>query len=192
MSLTLITAPAIEPLTLADAKAHARVSVTDDDALITAFIQAARERCENMLGRALITQTWEKVLDQFPTAIQLSWPPIQSIVSVKYIDANGAQQTLAPANYVLDNAAEPGWLVPAINATWPDTQDVINAVRVQYKTGYGDTAASIPESIKAWLKVTISTLYENREHLIVGQSPAVLPGRHIDGLLDRYTILQLF
>ena len=111
MSLTLITAPAIEPLTLADAKAHARVSVTDDDALITAFIQAARERCENMLGRALITQTWEKVLDQFPTAIQLSWPPIQSIVSVKYIDANGAQQTLAPANYVLDNAAEPGWLV---------------------------------------------------------------------------------
>ena len=58
MSLQLITPPAIEPVTLAEAKAHLKVDTTDDDTLITSLIAAARARAEWHTRRAFITQGW--------------------------------------------------------------------------------------------------------------------------------------
>src|SRR5882672_4533712 len=107
MSRKLITGPAAEPLLLAETKTHSRISTVSEDALIGAMIAAAREEVENELGRALITQTWEKYLDAFPDAIELFYPPVQSIVSVKYNDSNGALQTLDPSQYMLDDKQEP-------------------------------------------------------------------------------------
>lgn len=62
----LITAPAIEPVTLTQAKAHLRVDFADDDTLITTLIIVARQAVEEFLGRALITQTWQVFYDKFP------------------------------------------------------------------------------------------------------------------------------
>ena len=41
MPLQLITPPAIEPVTLDEARAHLKVDTADDDTLITALIAAA-------------------------------------------------------------------------------------------------------------------------------------------------------
>ena len=82
MALIRIAAPASEPLALADAKAHCRVDHTDDDALITALIVAAREQAEHETGRALVTQTWELVHDAFPEAFVLRKPPVASVTSI--------------------------------------------------------------------------------------------------------------
>ena len=68
MTLKLITAPAAEPVLLADAKLHLRVDHIADDDLITSLITAAREAAEHLTGRALITQTWERVLGAFPSS----------------------------------------------------------------------------------------------------------------------------
>lgn len=188
MPLTLITAPESEPVTLAEAKAHMRVTHDDEDTLITALIAAAREACEQKLGRALITQTWEKVLDAFPeNEIRLPWPPLISITSVKYIDTSGAQQTLAADVYTIDADSEPGWLLLADGETWPETLDVANAVRVRYSAGYG-AAGAVPQSIKAWLLLKIAELYEHRE--ASSEKPASAHG-FVDGLLDRYRILEI-
>jgi hypothetical protein len=66
MPSVLLTAPSVEPVSLAEAKAHLRVDVTDDDALITALITAARQSAEHKTRRSLCTQQWSLVLDQFP------------------------------------------------------------------------------------------------------------------------------
>ena len=68
MSLVIITPPATEPITLTEAKAQCRVDGTAEDALLTIYIQAAREQCERLIGRKLITQTVEQRLDAFPDA----------------------------------------------------------------------------------------------------------------------------
>ncbi len=66
MPSVLVTAPTEEPVSLAEAKLHLRVDYSNDDVLIGALITAARQHAENDTRRALVTQTWRQVLDQFP------------------------------------------------------------------------------------------------------------------------------
>lgn len=186
MSLKLITAPSLEPITLAEAQAHCRVDAGADDALLAIYIQAAREQAEGLLFSALISQTWEQTLDAFPADgdIKLLKPPVQSITSVTYIDSAGDLQTMANDAYVLDAATSPGWLLPADGTEWPATDDVINAVTIRFVAGFGATAADVPANIRAWLLLTIAQLYDQRAAADASGKVAALPGRFVDGLLD--------
>jgi len=73
---------------------------------------------------------------------------VQSITSLKYIDTDGAEQTIDAADYVLDNFASPGWVLPTYDTSWPDTRAVANAVRLQIVCGYGDAGSDVPEPIR--------------------------------------------
>jgi hypothetical protein len=63
-SLKLITPPATEPVSLADAYDYARVT-TPDDALMSSLITAAREYAETYTRRQFVTATWLYALDAF-------------------------------------------------------------------------------------------------------------------------------
>jgi uncharacterized phiE125 gp8 family phage protein len=179
MSLTLITAPTVTPLSLAEAKAHLRVSHSDDDAIIQLYIQAATDYVDGksgFLGRALVTQVWQLTLDAFPEdEIKIPLPPLQNIVSVDYDDAAGASQNVSALNFDVDSDSEPGWIVPHASFTWPTTLDAINSVRIQFTAGYlpnsdspPNYAANVPFNVKAGLLLIIGTLYENREDNVAG------------------------
>ena len=181
--------PLAEPITLAEALTHLR-EVGDggaNDAYITSIITVARTACEGRTERSLITTPWLLKLDGFPDAIELASPPLIAVQSVQYLDDLGALQTLDPADYVVDTQSEPGYLVPAPEATWPTTQaGAINTVRVAYTAGYGPTGASVPAPLRHWILLAITELYETRN----GSSdrPQV---RHdfADGLLNEFRIL---
>lgn len=188
MPMVRITAPATEPVTLAEAKMHCRVDGTDEDALISALIIMAREQAEFKTGRSLITQTWELVLDAFPSRFTLRNAPIQSITSVKYLDSTGVEQTLSSGDYLLDKDSEPGHVSLAYGKNWPVVYPVSNAVRVRFVAGYGN-ASNVPQSIKSWMLLTIGSLYAQRETIIPG-TVANLPRTLWDGLLDPYRLLE--
>ena len=179
--------PTVEPVTLAEAKTHLRITSTDDDTWITAAITAAREDAEAMTRRALITQTWALALDEFPDAIQLSPARVLGISSVTYYDEDGVQQTLAGTSYDLDNYSEPAWLVPAAGYSWPSTLEKVNCVIVTYTCGYGASAASVPEPYKMWIKMRVAAMNENREQLAAGDAPEAVTA--LDGLLDRFRVM---
>lgn len=189
MSLVIITPPATEPITLTEAKAQCRVDGTAEDALLTIYIQSAREQCEQRIGRKLITQTVEQRLDAFPDGeIQLEAVPVVSITSVKYDDGDGVEQTLAGSAYVLDSAAYPGgWLQPAVDTEWPLTIDYTNCVRVRYVAGFG-AASDVPAPIKAWLLVTVAAMYEQRAAVDASGRASALPERFADRLLDAWKV----
>ncbi len=180
MALKLITPPATYPITLAEAKAQIREVATDFDDEITAFIKAATAHAEEFTGRAFIDQTWELTYDAFPAnELQIPKPPLIEVVSVKYDDANGDEQTLDGSLYVVDAQSEPAWLVPADNL-WPTPFDGINSVRIRFRAGYLDTASSpqvenVPWDIKAAIKLFVGSLYANREHMVIGQTVVLMP-----------------
>jgi len=189
MTLKLISGPSAEPISLADAKAHLRVDADGEDALIGLLIGSARQAAEHQLGRALIAQTWELVLDAFPAAeIEIPAAGVSAITSVKYLDSTGAEQTLDSAAYVLDAESTPAYLLPAAGYSWPSTADAVNTVRVRFTAGFGATAADVPAAIRHWMLLHIGSGYANRESVAAGVSVAELPGRYHASLLDPYRV----
>lgn len=188
MGIKLITGPSVEPVTLAEAKAHARILTSDEDSLITSLIVAARRMAERRTGRAFITQTWELALDAFPEDIELPLPPAQSIDSVKYLDINGVQQTLSSTEYLLDTYSEPAWLTVAYGKSWPATYEVPNAVKIRWLAGYGDTASAVPQELRQWILSQVAYWYAQRESVSIGGIVNLMP--YNEALLDSYTAVS--
>jgi uncharacterized phiE125 gp8 family phage protein len=186
MALRMIVAPAVQPLTLEEVKQHLRVDYTDSDSIISAYIEAATSYVEgehSFTGRALVTQTWELVIDHFPVhEIKIPLPPLQSIDSIKYDDTAGDEQTLATTQYYVDDVSEPAWVVPIVGG-WPTAVlDAINSVRIRFTAGYPATTDSppdlrgnIPSAIKQAMLLHIGSFHEHREEQIVGLTTMQLP-----------------
>ncbi|MEI6317420.1 MAG: head-tail connector protein [Pseudomonadota bacterium] len=182
-SLDLITAPAVEPVSLDEAKAHCRVTASTDDTYITALVKAARRMCERGTGRLLVTQTWDVVLDRFPSGPTWKLPvsPVQSITHIKYYDGAGTQQTWSSAQYQLLKSSHAPSIALLPGYSWPSVQiDRAMPIEIRCVCGYG-LAPAVPEDLKQWILVMVSGLYEKREPVQEGSLSEV---KFLDGLLD--------
>lgn len=160
---------------------------TTADPLLTMLIGQAREDVE-VNGVRLITQTWERVYDAFPSnELKLGLLPIQSIESVKYYDSAGVLQTLGVAAYTFDNTL-PGWLLPAYGTSWPSTYAVSNAVIVRFVAGFGDAGSDVPFKIRSWISSRVKLFYDYPD----GMAPTnVQRLPFVDELLNEHRILQI-
>lgn len=192
MPLVLQTAPTTEPVTTAEAKTHLRVTTSDDDTYIGTLITVARRHVETITGRALINQTWDYFLDNFPPGdkIVIPLPRLSSVTSVKYTDKDNVQTTFAASKYIVDTNNEPGQIVLAYGESWPTfTPKPINAVEIRFVAGYGSGAANVPEGIKQAMLLLIAHWYENREPVNIGNIVTEIP-ETINALLWPYRIMQ--
>lgn len=186
MVTRLITPPQQEPVSLEEVKLQLRIDHIDDDDMITGLIAAARERCEHILGRSIMHQTWERVIDGIPGAeIKLEHPPLIQVDSVKYLDYGGQQQTFASDQYRVDVDNEPGRIALAPGCYWPSILDVPNAVRVRYQAGY-ESKEAVPAGIKNWIKLAVRALYDG-----CGVDGIDASMQQFDALLDRCRIWRL-
>ena len=167
-STVITSAPAVEPVSVAEAKTHLNVTNSADDTFIGTLITAARRYVEQVTGRQLITATWRLSMDRFPNEIQLPYPPYSSTTSIVYTASDGTSTTLATAAYQIDIDTEPVRIMPAWAYTWPTTRQVYRAVQVTYVAGYGAAGTSVPADILAAMKSIIATLYEFREPVVTG------------------------
>ena len=167
-----IAAPAAEPVSVAEAKAHMYVTITADDVLIGSLISAAREHIENLMNRAFIEQTWELTMENFPggnAVVDLPRSPLISIESVKYFDAGGNDVTMPPADYQVDAASEPARIAPAVGSSWPSVEtEKLGGVRIRFKAGHGALADDVPQRIKQAINLLVAHWYENREASVTG------------------------
>jgi uncharacterized phiE125 gp8 family phage protein len=176
LSLRLITAPTIEPVTVAEVKSHTHISSdASEDANIAMWITTARKLAEDYQRRAYIRQTWELAFDRFPAMpLDIPRPPLIDIVSVKYYATDNTEYTYDLSNLIIDTSTEPGRISLRYLLTWPTTTlRPIDAIKIRYDCGYsstGDTltttespdASHVPEYIKDAIHIYCAYRYENR------------------------------
>jgi len=89
---------------------------------------------------------------------------VQSITSVKYIDKDDIEQTVAITEYDVDTVSNPARIMPAFGKSWPsDVKSTLNPVYVEYIAGFGDDSADVPYDVKWALFMLTAHFYENRE-----------------------------
>lgn len=173
----VIASPApTELLTLEQVRVHLKIDTDTsgsppthpDDDLITALITVARESVESYLdGYKLVNRNYEAVFDAFTGAMSLQAWPVNEIVSVTYVDQDGATQTLDDEIYSLDNYGRPAMLHLVWGKSWPVARPVPNAVKVIFNAGSQDDeypgSFPCPKAIEQAMLLTITDLYENRQ-----------------------------
>lgn len=171
MILKQTSAPASEPITLAQAKAQCRVEISDDDDLFNdLIIPSARQYIEEATRRAFITQTWRLSLECWPDRnyIELPKPPLVSVTSVTYTDNGGSATVLSSALYGVDTDSEPGRVVLNYGEVWPSvTLRTMNPIQIVYVAGYGASSA-VPARFKQAILLLVGHWYENREAIVLG------------------------
>jgi hypothetical protein len=118
---------------------------------------------------------------------------VQSVSSVYYVASDGSLTPMdsSPSSWQVDLYSVPPRVKALSTSTWPATQDAYGAVRIQYVAGYA-THNLIPKTLRLWMQARISTLYEQREQVVVGQTVQALPRDFVDGLLDNLRSDRMF
>ena len=182
------SAPASEPITLAQAKLHLKIETadTDDDALITNLIKSARMSAEKFTRLQLMTATYEMHLDGWYDEILINRSPIQSISNIKYYDEDNVLQTLGTSIYDTDIIWEPARITRAENATWPELKVRTNAVKITFVAGF-TSADNVPRPIYQAMLMAIGHFYEHRQDVVIGRQVNELP-KNSTYLLEPYKV----
>ncbi len=165
---TLITGPTMAPIDLEEVKKQRRFAPTTIDTLFDLWIHSAVQYWEGTTGQQLITATWEYWLDAFPwnREIEIPHPPLQSVVSVKYDDGNGDEQTLDADTYrVLAPSEFRGSISLKPGRCWPVAGCQPMAVRIRYMAGLGDAPDAIPELTRYALMMLVGHFHKFGEEV---------------------------
>lgn len=159
----VVTPPTTWPVTLAEAKAHLRVDVSDEDALITALISSASEYVEKISGMSTTPRVLEAMLARWPTSkwLRLPYPPVVAVTYVRYT-ADGTQVDMPTDQYAISADRTGIWA-----REWPraELSDAVEyPITIRYTAGDADTPAPLRHAIL----LLIGYWYEQREAAVSG------------------------
>lgn len=160
MTLTVITLPGEEALSLAAAKAFLRIGHDGEDTLVSDLIAGARARLEEAAGLALVTRTLQRSWTAWPSAIArrgiaLRPGPVKALLAVRTVDSDGGETDVSD-RFVLTGSRlclKPGAWRPGIP---PGGQ-----VEAEFEAGFG-AAADLPEDLVHALKLTLLEAYARK------------------------------
>jgi uncharacterized phiE125 gp8 family phage protein len=188
MPPVVVTPPTAEPVTLAELKEAAHITHTTEDTFLSSRIVAARFRYELDTRRQLMEATFDWFLPFFSShtfvsshlhlnqsvtvlnerSFELPLPPLTSIVSVKFFDTAGVQQTVPATEYGVKTSSEPGRIFNLPNEEWPDLEDdrIEDAVVIRFIAGAA-LAADVPDLDKQAIFLLAQHWIENREAVVL-------------------------
>ncbi len=188
MPSILVTPPQAEPVTLADAKAHLRISHADDDQLIGTLISSARRVVETRTGLCLIRQMWMQFRDAWPEDGVVSLPlwPIISVEELAVFGEDDQKAVIEPSHYVVDVVSRPARLMLRGSRIWQRPGRAVNGIAVSVEAGFGPSGASVPEPLRLAMLQLVAHWYENRGNDAVPPLPL-----SIDALLNPFRAVRL-
>lgn len=173
---TLVTPASIAPVSLDECLDDLRIDYGDEDDLIEAYIRAATEYCSEVVGRKLINEVWKYSIQNVGTGnIDLPFQPVSELIEVQYFDKDNISQTIDLNNFYVYNYDTSSTIEPVLNYSWPSSYNRRDAINITFKTGYGDTPESVPETIRRAIRLMVVHLYENRSPVAVGTITSEMP-----------------
>ncbi|TGQ19319.1 head-tail connector protein [Mesorhizobium sp. M00.F.Ca.ET.217.01.1.1] len=179
-ALRLVTAPSEAAVSLVEAKRHTRIDHSDDDEYIQSLVDTAIaliDGADGWLGRALVTQTWDHLLDAFPRRcagdmrrylpIIIPLAPTITVDTVAYTAQDGTDTSISDFRTFNATSSQPAYIIPAIDGCWPVAKCEPEAVRIRFTAGFGN-AAKVPAAIKHAILLMVGHWYENREDVVSG------------------------
>ncbi|RDI58718.1 head-tail connector protein [Microvirga subterranea] len=164
-----VEGPAVEPVALADMKAHLRVDHDAEDALIEGLTKAARLMVEAASRRLLVEQTWRVALDRWPETGTLLLPlsPLIAVESITFVDASGGSIAIPPERIDADAMSDP----PRIAVSDPPQPGrARNGIVVTVRAGYGAAPGDVPATLRLAIKIIVARWFENRGDLAGDQT----------------------
>ena len=143
------------PVSVADAKAHLRVTGSDHDSLIEDLIWGASKQFEKRANSCLSSQTWKAFVEKGYEELELWKYPIAGISSIQYYDSDNALQTLSTGDYYSNvNTGSTGWnprpIVIFITDV-PSTYDREDAMIVTFSAGYSTIDNDVKQALYNWM-----------------------------------------
>jgi uncharacterized phiE125 gp8 family phage protein len=188
MPLILNSPPLVEPLMLAEAKLHLRISHGDDDAFIDRLISAARRQVEARTGLRLISQNWSAFWQSWPDDGVLALPlhPVQSVSDLKLHGEDDVAAVIDPAHYFLDQASHPNRLVIRQGRVMSPPGRRANGIELMFEVGFGPAPSDVPQDLRQVMLITIAAWFANRGEAAGAELPALARD-----LLTPYRLLRL-
>lgn len=190
MRIRLVTGATVEPVTLAEAKDHLNFTSDDKDALIEAYISAARAFIEGQCHIVIAEALYEASFDGFPASpIEIGRFPMLSVDSIKYDDEDDVEQTLDVADYTVDTSGPFGRIIAGADG-WPATNGLTNSVRIQFWSGFPIESGSspsvliVPQDLKQAILLMVGFFFANRD----GSNAINEPPPAVEALISHYRI----
>ncbi len=189
MTVALISAPQLEPINLAEAKAHLRIDHSHEDPLISSTMTAARYYAETASGQKFITQSWRQyetcMADNRRIALRLR--PVQSISAVTIYDQEGNPSILSSNDFELVRGSEPALLQFSSSIS---TAQAANGVEIDMVVGMGDFGIDVPDTIKRAILMLTAHWYEFRGAVDPRDQPVSIPSG-FDALVSPFREMRL-
>src|SRR5688572_18004325 len=192
MPLILNSGPSVEPVSLAEAKAHCRIDGTAEDTLVASLLIAARMHIERSLNVALIEQSWSLFLDRWPDRPSLALPlaPVMSVDAVRLYSPDDSSAVVDPDLFLLDGAGQRPRLSRREAGPWPLPGRSVNGIEIAFTAGYGAAADYVPLPVRLALTLLVAHWYETREPVLVGEQPNAVP-LSVASLISPYREVRL-
>ena len=191
MPSILLSGPAVEPITLAEAKQFIRVEHDDDDDIIAALIAGSRIHVETQTRRALITQSWRLVRDVWPElgCVPVLPVPLRTLDAARVYKSDDSTVAIDAAAFTVDKAAAPARLSFTRGAL-PAPERRVAGIEIDVTCGYGAAPENVPEPLCQAIRLLVAHWYENRGLVAIGHEIAVLP-QTAAALIAPYRVLAL-
>lgn len=164
-----VTDPAVEPISLAEAKEHLRIEpgfALEDD-LISLYVSAARDQAEKYCNRSFALADFFLLLSRFPggtAPLTLPDPLTTAVSEISYIDSTGAEQVVDPGDYTVDTDRQQ--IRPA--QAWPIGA---SSIKVDYSAGPDGSASPAekpPKMVVEGMLLLVADMYELRTAQVTG------------------------